>query len=104
MSEAELQTATATATATEERTAPPKLDRMPMWRVLLHNDKVNEMVYVVETIVALTHLHRNDAVQRMFEAHHKGLALLATTHQEHAELLEEQFRSKRLRVTIEPEG
>jgi ATP-dependent Clp protease adapter protein ClpS len=60
------------------------------------------MVHVVETIVALTPLRRNDAVQRMLEAHTRGLTLLMSTHREHAELLQEQFKSKRLKVTIEP--
>lgn len=92
----------ATAMKEETRPAPPKLDRMPPWQVLLHNDDVNDMVHVVETIMSLTPLRRNDAVQRMLEAHTRGLSLLLNTHREHAELLQEQFQSKRLTVTIEP--
>jgi ATP-dependent Clp protease adapter protein ClpS len=38
----------------------------------------------------------------MMEAHKKGLALVVSTHREHAELLAEQFTSLRLNVTIEP--
>jgi ATP-dependent Clp protease adapter protein ClpS len=38
----------------------------------------------------------------MLEAHKRGLALLVSTHREHAELLQEQFTSKKLTVTIEP--
>ena len=85
-------------------TAPvrPRVRRLPPWRILLHNDNVNDMPYVVETIVALTRLNRQDAVVRMLEAHTRGLSLLLTTHREHAELLDEQFQSKRLKVTIEP--
>ncbi len=85
-------------------TAPvrPRTRRLPPWRILLHNDNVNDMPYVVETIVALTKLNRHDAVVRMLEAHNKGLSLLLTTHREHAELLDEHFPSKRLKVTIEP--
>ena len=92
------------ATATVERTkpAPPKLDRMPQWKVLLHNDPINEMLYVVETIMELTVLKRQEAVVRMLEAHKTGIALLLTTHREHAELLSDQFATKRLKVTIEP--
>ncbi len=80
----------------------PRTKRLPPWRILLHNDNVNDMPYVVETIVALTRLNRHDAVIRMLEAHTRGLSLLLTTHREHAELLDEQFQSKRLKVTIEP--
>jgi ATP-dependent Clp protease adapter protein ClpS len=40
----------------------------------------------------------------MLEAHQRGISLLLTTHREHAELLHEQFHSKHLTVTIEPES
>ena len=93
----------ATATVVRPRATPPKLDRMPRWNVILHNDDVNEVDHVVWTIVALTTLPRPDAIARTLEAHHTGVSLLLSTHQEHAELLAEQFASKSLTVTIEPE-
>jgi ATP-dependent Clp protease adapter protein ClpS len=96
-------TGTVTVEQAETRPAPPKLDRMPPWKVLLYNDDVNDVQYVVETILELTSLNRQMAVQRMLEAHTRGLTLLLATHREHAELLEEQFASKRLTVTIEPD-
>jgi ATP-dependent Clp protease adapter protein ClpS len=83
--------------------APPRVDRLRPWRVLLHNDEVNYDLDVVNAIVELAKLPRLDARQRMLEAHRRGIALLLVTHREHAELLEEQFASKRLTVTIEPE-
>ena len=88
-------------TATAERTAPPVVDRLPPWKVLLHNDDVNDIGYSVDAIIALTPLNRHAAMLRMLEAHQRQMSLLLTTHREHAELLEEQFRSKRLKVTIE---
>ena len=93
-------------TGTVERTRParPRVDRLPPWKVLLHNDDVNFMEDVIGAIVELTVLGRQDAILRMLEAHKSGIALLLTTHREHAELLQEQFASKRLTVTIEPEG
>lgn len=99
-----MNTGTSTTTTTTTTTAPvrPQTRRLPPWRVLLHNDDVNDMPYVVEAIVTLTTLNRHDAVERTLEAHRRGLTLLLTTHREHAELLGEQFRSKRLTVTIEP--
>jgi ATP-dependent Clp protease adapter protein ClpS len=78
------------------------VDRLPPWSVLLHNDDVNDMGDVVDAIVELAGLRRPDAVRRMLEAHRAGLTLLLQTHREHAELLQEQFASKRLTVTIEP--
>ncbi len=91
------------ATAVRTKPAPPKVDRLPPWKLLLHNDDVNDMLEVTETIVELTTLNRQEAVQRMLEAHTSGVALLLTTNREHAELLCEQFASKHLTVTAEPE-
>jgi len=82
--------------------APPRVHRLKPWDVLLHNDDLNEMDYVVETIVSLTALEPQMAIECMLEAHKNGLALLLATHREHAELLQEQFTSKRLTVTIQP--
>ena len=90
------------ATITRPETADPKVECMPPWKVLLHNDDVNEAGYVVEVIIELTTLQPQAALLRMLEAHKTGVALLLTTHREHAELLAEQFTSKRLTVTIEP--
>ena len=75
---------------------------LPPWKVLLHNDDRNEMVFVVTTIISLTTLNQQDAVTRTLEAHETGVSLLLTTHRERAELYQEQFRSKGLIVTIEP--
>ena len=92
-----------TAMATRTRTAPTKVDRLPPWKVLLHNDDNNEIGYVVETIVELTALDPFEALIHTLEADKTGLTLLMTTHRERAELLCEQFASKFLTVTIEPD-
>jgi len=92
----------ATTTATVTRSVRPRLDRLPPWRVLLHNDDDSDMLFVVDTIVVLGVTNRDDAISRMLEAHETGCALLTMTHREHAELLEEQFQSKGLTVSIEP--
>jgi ATP-dependent Clp protease adaptor protein ClpS len=91
-----------TATLTRTETSPPAVDRLPPWKVLLHDDDVNDIQYVVDTVHELTTLRRTEAILRTFVAHHTGISLLLSTHREHAELLEEQFASKRLKVTIEP--
>ena len=82
--------------------APPAA--MPLWKVLLHNDDKNEMVFVVQTIIELTHLNQHDAKERMLEAHKNGVSLLLVTSKERAELYVEQFHSKGLVVTIEPDN
>lgn len=91
------------ATMVRTRTAPPKVDRLPPWKVLLHNDDRNDMLSVVLAIRELTALTTQEAIKRMLEAHTRGLALLLVTHREHAELLQEQFKSKRLTVSVEAE-
>jgi len=96
------------ATATKPKRAqkvkpkkkPPQL--LPPWRVLLHNDDKNDMLFVVVTIMELTTLGEQDAKLRTLEAHETGVALLLTTHKERAELYKDQFESKGLTVTIEP--
>lgn len=87
--------------ATKPQTDAPAPKNLPMWKVLLHNDDVNTHEYVSATIFQLTPLNWNDAKTRTIEADKQGIALLLTTHQERAELYQEQFTSKGLSVTIE---
>jgi ATP-dependent Clp protease adaptor protein ClpS len=84
--------------------APPRVNRLPMWKVLLHNDDVNSMDHVAATIVMLARVSLRSALLQTIEAHTQGVALVMTTHREHAELLAEQFASRKLTVTIEPEA
>jgi ATP-dependent Clp protease adaptor protein ClpS len=81
--------------------SPPQM--LPPWKVLLHNDDKNDMVFVIRTICELTPLNREDAMHRMLEAHKSGVALLLLTHKERAELYKDQFESKGLTCSIEPE-
>ena len=96
-----------TATAKPKRAAkttpkqkPPQM--LPPWKVLLHNDDKNSRDFVVDSIIELTPLKKQDAKLRMKEADETGVALLLTTHKERAELYKDQFESKGLTVTIEP--
>lgn len=86
----------------EAKPAPPKVEKLPPYKVLLHNDDHNDMAYVAVTISQLTPLKQFEAIRKMFEAHQRGLTLLMTTHKERAELYRDQFKSKGLKVTIEP--
>jgi ATP-dependent Clp protease adaptor protein ClpS len=94
------------AVVSRPQSAPKKglPEVLPPYKVILHNDDVNTFEYVITTILSLTPLKQQEALERTIEAHHSGCALLLVTHQERAELYEEQFRSKRLTVTIEPDG
>lgn len=79
-----------------------RIEHLPPYKLLLHNVDVHDMAYVVQTILALTTLSRQEATERMLEAHKNGVALLLVTHKERAELYADQFASKGLTVTIEP--
>jgi ATP-dependent Clp protease adapter protein ClpS len=70
--------------------------------VLLHNDEVNEMGFVIESLCRFARLSVPTATRCTMEAHKKGLSLVLATHREHAELVAEQLTSLRLTVTIEP--
>jgi len=81
-----------------------KCEHLPPWKVILHNDEVNEVLYVVEVISRLTPLHLEAAYDRMLEAHTQGRSLLLVTHCERAELYREQFSVHHLTVSIEPDA
>jgi len=107
LSESDESGGTAVATpklAQRQETAPAKTPpaQLQPWKVLLHNDDKNEMLFVIHAIVELTPLTREDALTRMLEAHKSGVALLLVTHKERAELYQDQFQSKGLTTTIEP--
>ena len=94
---------TAVAVRTRPRPQRPQIDRLPPWKVLLHNDDANSIEHVVRVVMDLAHLNEQAAIMLTLEAHNTGVALLLATHREHAELLQEQFTSKKLTVTIEPD-
>lgn len=86
----------------EPDVAPPQRKPMPGWAVLLHNDDVNEFLFVARSVVEFARLSVHDAMERTIEAHDAGVALLLVTHRERAELIQEQFQTRGLTVTIEP--
>jgi ATP-dependent Clp protease adaptor protein ClpS len=89
------------STSVAPKKTPPK--HLPRWKVLLHNDNKNEATYIVETLVELTPLKKEEAVEKTVEAHKTGVALIIVTHKERAELYLEQFQTKKITITIEPE-
>ncbi|NOS99028.1 MAG: ATP-dependent Clp protease adaptor ClpS [Phycisphaerales bacterium] len=93
-----------TATAVAPVETRPAARMLPPYRVLLHNDDVNDMMHVVRVIVELTPLSTDEAIERMFEAHQTGVALLVVTHRERAELYCEQFQTFEMTATMEPDA
>jgi ATP-dependent Clp protease adaptor protein ClpS len=76
----------------------------PRYRVLLHNDPVNTMEYVVKTLrQVVPSLSEEDAVAVMLEAHNTGVGLVIVCDLEPAEFYCETLKAKGLSSTIEPE-
>ena len=90
-----------TAVAPSVAPSTPKVDRLPPFAVVLHNDDRNEMVFVVQTVSQVVRLPVQDAYERMLEAHNQGQAVVLHTHREHAEFVCEALQSKGLVATIE---
>jgi ATP-dependent Clp protease adaptor protein ClpS len=77
----------------------------PRYKVLLHNDPVNTMEYVVATLrQVVPALSEQDAIAVMLEAHNTGVGLVIVCDIEPAEFYCECLRSKGLSSTIEPES
>jgi ATP-dependent Clp protease adaptor protein ClpS len=77
----------------------------PRYRVLLHNDPVNTMEYVVTTLrQVVPSLSEQDAIAVMLEAHNTGVGLVIVCDLEPAEFYCETLKAKGLSSTIEPES
>jgi ATP-dependent Clp protease adaptor protein ClpS len=77
----------------------------PRYKVLLHNDPVNSMEYVVTTLrQVVPSLSEQDAIAVMLEAHNTGIGLVIVCDIEPAEFYCETLKAKGLSSTIEPES
>jgi ATP-dependent Clp protease adaptor protein ClpS len=81
----------------------------PRYRVLIHNDNVTPMDYVVGILLECFKKLRPDAITIMIEAHHSGVALVDVMGLEEAEFRVDQahFLARSIKFpltfTIEPE-
>jgi ATP-dependent Clp protease adaptor protein ClpS len=76
----------------------------PRYKVLLHNDPVNTMEYVVTTLrQVVPSLSEQDAIAVMLEAHNTGVGLVIVCDIEPAEFYCETLKAKGLSSSIEPE-
>ena len=80
----------------------PQRRDLPRYKVVLQQDAVNDLMFVVRCVMELTRFPRAEATHKMWEAHHCGKSVLLITYKERAELLVELFADKGLKVTIEP--
>jgi ATP-dependent Clp protease adaptor protein ClpS len=79
-----------------------KTEILPPYKVILHNDDHNDMVYVVQCLLkSIPKLGRVRAIEIMFEAHNHGQAVVTTCPLELAELYRDRLESFGLTATIE---
>tara|TARA_B100000965_G_scaffold243240_1_gene204126 strand:+ start:397 stop:708 length:312 start_codon:yes stop_codon:yes gene_type:complete len=91
------------ATVLEKKPAELK-NKSPKYKVLLHNDPVNSMEYVAESLrTVVPQLSEQDAIAIMLEAHNTGVGLVIICDLEPAEFYSESLKSKGLTSSIEKE-
>ena len=77
----------------------------PMYKVLLHNDPINSMDYVVSSLLEVVpQLSEQGALAVMLEAHNTGIGLVIICDIEPAEFYSQTLNSKGLTSTIEKEN
>ena len=77
----------------------------PKYKVLLHNDPVNTMDYVVESLrQVVPQLSEQDALNIMLETHNNGVGLVIVCDLEPAEFYSESLKAKGLTSSIEVES
>ena len=96
----EKKTKTRTRTKTRVRTKP-RTERL--WRVLLHNDDVNDMDHVVRALQQVFGFALADARAVMNEAHCTGVGLCKIEARAAAEKHRDGLRSFGLTATVEPD-
>jgi ATP-dependent Clp protease adapter protein ClpS len=74
----------------------------PRYKVVLLNDALHDLMFVVRCVMELTRFPRAEATHKMWEAYHSGRSVLLVTYLERAELYAEQFADRGLKVQVEP--
>lgn len=71
------------------------------WNVIVWNDPVNLMTYVVFVFMRVLAFTKEKATEHMMEVHNRGRSVVATETREKAEHYHQQIQSYGLKVTIE---
>lgn len=71
------------------------------YQLILHRAADKPLLFVAQTVRKLTRFAEEEAMARMWDAHHAGRAVVLTTHLERAELYVEQFAAAGLVATLE---
>ena len=90
------------STSVIEKQKERVIHKSPKYKVLLHNDPINPMDYVVAVLrEVVPQLSEQDAMAVMLEAHNTGVGLVIVCDLEPAEFYSDTLKSKGLTSSIE---
>ena len=72
-----------------------------LWHVILHNDDHNQIEYVINKVMQITKLSKENAIDKVKEINEKEKSTLVTVHLELAELYVEQLTTAKLIATLQ---
>jgi ATP-dependent Clp protease adaptor protein ClpS len=87
----------------------PETELEPLYRVIIHNDDVTPMDFVVHVLERIFFVRGSEAVEIMYTAHHKGVAYVQTLPKSEAQSRTGKahfaagLEGYPLRFTLEPE-
>ena len=85
-----------------ETSSETSIDRP--WNVVVWNDPITLMSYVVYVFQKLFGYHREKATKLMLEVHHQGRSVVATVDRERAEYYVSRLHGFGLQATLEQTG
>ena len=101
MADTRQQTEQQAQTLTQQEAESLK-DLLPLYAVIIHNDDVNPMDFVVQALLkSVPELSSEDAIGIMIEAHNEGRAVVIVCPLEPAELYCDRIRTFTLGCNIE---
>jgi ATP-dependent Clp protease adaptor protein ClpS len=71
------------------------------WNVIVWNDPVNLMTYVVFVFMKVLGFNKQKATKHMLQVHQQGKSIVATETREKAEFYHQQIQAYGLMVTLE---
>jgi ATP-dependent Clp protease adapter protein ClpS len=81
---------------------PSSGSALPRCNVVLRGASGDDMLQVVRALIEVGGLDKERALEAAFEAQMAGIAIVLVTHRERAELYQDQFLARGVRVMIEP--
>lgn len=76
--------------------------QLPLFRVIVIGQPDMKLMEVVHAIMDLTRLAREEAMHRMWQAHHDGRSEICLAHLERAEMIAELLAGRGVNAAIEP--